>query len=82
MSSAHLLGLEGYTSYDPVKMATDGDCEGQPSTEALFCFTHRSHRTTSATKATFGGCSSWNTSDSDSEAVSEVVGTIQPRDAP
>ncbi len=55
MILAHLLGLDRHNSFEPVKMAIDGGCEGQRVTEALFSDAHRSHRTTPVTKATLGG---------------------------
>jgi hypothetical protein len=91
MIPAHLPDLE--ISFKPVKMEMDeGGNEGSPSfaaslrawrqrrTEALFSNAHSSRRTKPVTKATSGGGSSWD--ESDSESGAEVVGTIHTSDAP
>ncbi len=89
MIPAHLLGLKRSISFKPVKMEMDGGGEGgspsfaargQRQTEALFSDAHRARHTTPVTKATSGRGSSWDESDSESEA--EVVGTIHTSDAP
>jgi hypothetical protein len=89
MIPAHLLDLERSISFTPVKMELDGGGEGAPTsfatsnqcrTEALFSDAHRSRCTTPVTKAAFGRGSSWDESDSESEA--EIVGTIHTSDAP
>jgi hypothetical protein len=89
MIPTHPLDLERSISFKPVKMELDGGGEGvspsfatrtQPRSEALFSDAHCSRRTTPVTKATSGRASSWDESDSKSEA--EMVRTIHTSDAP
>ncbi len=95
MIPAHLLDLKRSisftTGFTPVKIELDGGGEGMSSsfaarnqrrTEVPFSDAHRSRCNTpiQVTKATSGRCSSWDESDSESEA--EIVGTIHTSDAP